>query len=290
MNKGRLFTFGCSYTQWRWPTWADILGQEFEEYQNWGREGGGNQFIFHSLVEANQRNKFSPDDTVIIMWSTPDREDRYLRGSWYTYGPVYGSAWHNQNWVKKFADDRWYAIRDLTCMAAVKELLDKWGVKYHFLSMVAPNVSLNMAVEPVKDVAEMFNEVIKEIKPGIVETIFNFDFHCRFSDEEYAFYAGSEWPSHKEFMQGYNGSKPEIIKEVTKFRNHYLAPLDYQNPDPTKRDTHPRPVDHLEYLEKMLPEFSISNTTKSWVKECQSKVARKEEEFPELKKYLPTRF
>lgn len=33
----RLFTFGCSFTKFFWPTWADILGQEFDYYENWGR-------------------------------------------------------------------------------------------------------------------------------------------------------------------------------------------------------------------------------------------------------------
>lgn len=290
MNKGRLFTFGCSYTQWRWPTWADILGQEFEEYQNWGREGAGNQFIFHSLIEANQRNKFTPNDTVIVMWSSPDREDRYLRGSWYTYGPVFGNAHHPQEWVKHFSDDRWYAIRDLTCMAASKQLLDSWGVKYQFLSMMSFDVYATRAHEPVSDVVSMFDNVLKIIKPGFIDTIFNFDMHSKFSIEEYEFYAGSDWPSYEKFMQGDNGSKPEIIKEIQDFRKNYLVPFDYQNPNPEHRDPHPRPKDHLEYLELILPEYNISNKTKEWVHQYQLKVARRDEFCPELKKYLPTRF
>lgn len=288
MNNSRLFTFGCSYTQWRWPTWADILGREFDEYQNWGLAGAGNQFVFHSIIEANQRNRFNPDDTVIIMWSTPDREDRYLRGKWLERGPVYGSPHYRPEWVKAYADDRWYAIRDLTCITAVKELLIKWGVKYHFLCMATPDSTFS--IEPVKDVFQLFADTIDDIKPGIINTIFNFDFHSRFSSEEYEFYAGSDWPTYEEFMKGHNGSKFEIINEVVAFRNHYLAPFDYRNPDPTKRDSHPRPLDHLEYLDKILPEFNISEKTREWVKECQTKVAKKEEEFPELKKYLPTRF
>ena len=31
---GRLFAFGCSLTRYHWPTWADILGQSYYEFQN----------------------------------------------------------------------------------------------------------------------------------------------------------------------------------------------------------------------------------------------------------------
>jgi hypothetical protein len=71
-----LFTFGCSFTEYIWPTWADILGREFEYYENWGKAGGGNQYIFNSLIECHLRNQLTKDDTVIIRWTSPDREDR----------------------------------------------------------------------------------------------------------------------------------------------------------------------------------------------------------------------
>jgi len=41
----RLFTFGCSYTNYRWSTWADCLAPEFDYFENWGQSGGGNHYI-----------------------------------------------------------------------------------------------------------------------------------------------------------------------------------------------------------------------------------------------------
>ena len=33
----RLFTFGCSYTRYNWPTWADIIADDLQiPFQNWG--------------------------------------------------------------------------------------------------------------------------------------------------------------------------------------------------------------------------------------------------------------
>ena len=42
----RLITFGCSFTDYSWPTWADIIALDREvEYENWAIGGGGNQQI-----------------------------------------------------------------------------------------------------------------------------------------------------------------------------------------------------------------------------------------------------
>ena len=73
--KRRLFTFGCSFTNYKWQTWADIIGTQFEEFQNWGNSGAGNFFISSSLYECHSINKITKDDVVLIMFSSIDRFD-----------------------------------------------------------------------------------------------------------------------------------------------------------------------------------------------------------------------
>ena len=58
MKFKRAFVFGCSFTQYYWPTWADILGREFNKFENWGQCGGGNQFIFNSGIVIRWLNIF----------------------------------------------------------------------------------------------------------------------------------------------------------------------------------------------------------------------------------------
>jgi len=70
--KRRLFTFGCSFTNYKWKTWADIIGTQFEEFQNWGKSGSGNFFISSSLYECHSINKITKDDVVLIMFSSID--------------------------------------------------------------------------------------------------------------------------------------------------------------------------------------------------------------------------
>ena len=55
----RLFTFGCSFTAYGpIPTWADFLGLEFEQYENWGMSGIGNRGIAERVAEC----QFNPDE------------------------------------------------------------------------------------------------------------------------------------------------------------------------------------------------------------------------------------
>jgi hypothetical protein len=39
----RFFAFGRSFTDYLWPTWADIIGREIPYYENWGHGAAGNQ-------------------------------------------------------------------------------------------------------------------------------------------------------------------------------------------------------------------------------------------------------
>ena len=75
----RFFAFGCSFTNYAWPTWANILHQEMDaEFFNLGRRGSGNLFTACRISEANNRFKFCDTDLVIVMFISEVREDRYI--------------------------------------------------------------------------------------------------------------------------------------------------------------------------------------------------------------------
>ena len=57
----RLFTVGCSFTHFYWPTWADILGSTYDEYYNWGLSGLGNRAICERLAEISLTQKLTED-------------------------------------------------------------------------------------------------------------------------------------------------------------------------------------------------------------------------------------
>ena len=58
MNKKRLFAFGCSFTHYAWPSYADFLGYEFDSFSNWAHPGLGNRAIAQRVAECNIKNNF----------------------------------------------------------------------------------------------------------------------------------------------------------------------------------------------------------------------------------------
>lgn len=229
----RLFTFGCSFTQyWRWPTWADAMGMEYDQHQNWGICGSGNSLIFYSLAECIERNNITADDDVYIMWTNTSREDRYVGDKWLALGNIY---WNDGNelpreYLKKFTCERGYLIRDLATISATRHVLDHIGCNYRFMSMVPlsqtnQNSDLgenpNDTIGPDTDVRRLYQSTLDMILPSVYETVFN-----------------SNWESRPGLPDSY---------------------------DPKRRDFHPTPTEHVMYLEQVLPDVHLSNNTKNWM-------------------------
>ena len=58
MKYDRIFTFGCSWTRYVWPTWADIIKytDQKPEVHNWGKPGIGNVGILYRMIECDLKN------------------------------------------------------------------------------------------------------------------------------------------------------------------------------------------------------------------------------------------
>jgi hypothetical protein len=254
----RLFTFGCSFTQyWRWPTWADALGQQYDFYENWGMCGAGNSLIFYSLIECHQRNTITKDDDVFIMWTNTSREDRYIRDRWQAAGNVYWTAGNAlpAEYILNFTCERGYLIRDLATVTAARHILDHIGCRYTFFSMVPflqTNESVGLASNPNdvltedSDVRELYADTISIVKPSVYDTVF-----C------------GDWQS-----------RPGILDHNTK-----------------RRDFHPTPMEHLEYLRNIEPELVVEKSTVDWMQSWQNlaESGNNQWELSEQWKHLPKR-
>ena len=208
----RLFTFGCSFTNYRWSTWADCLAPEFDYFENWGQAGGGNHYIFNSVMEADQRHNFGSDDTVIVCWTSIDREDRYVDGRWHTPGNAhFAKTVYHPEYLRSHIDERGFLIRDLAYIKAVKTLLEsRVNITWKFLSMVElmarpwPNDNASLH----RDVMQLYSDVLDHIALGYDKTVFL-----------------NNWP------------KPG-------------------------QDPHPTPVEHLAYLDEVLPGWVTKESTR----------------------------
>jgi hypothetical protein len=172
----RLFTFGCSFTNYRWSTWADCLAPEFDYFENWGQSGAGNHYIFNSIMEADQRYKFDRGDTVIICWSSFLRDDRYVDRKWHTLGNMVSCPIYNPEYLKTHVDDRGYVIRDFAFIKAVKVLLQsKSGLDWRFLSMIDLKAGPKCESDPgePKDVMTIYADVLASILPSYQEVLYS---------------------------------------------------------------------------------------------------------------------
>lgn len=164
----RLFTFGCSFTNYRWSTWADCLAPEFDYFENWGQAGGGNQYIFNSIMECDQRHKFCEGDTVIVCWTSTQRDDRYVDKRWHTLGNVFNCPIYDPTYLKEYVEERGYLIRDLALIKAVKVLLEsRPNLTWKFLSMIEP-----ASVDDTKDVIELYRDIVDSIAPSYYTVLF----------------------------------------------------------------------------------------------------------------------
>lgn len=130
----RLFTFGDSYCQYKWPTWANIISQNFDMTYNYGASGVGNFFIFHRALQCIIDKKLNSEDTVIVQWSSPTRFD-FLKsddGCWMMTGDQTAALFRNSD-LADCNSDQLCVIKQLTYMEVLARLLATTGCKWYYL-------------------------------------------------------------------------------------------------------------------------------------------------------------
>jgi hypothetical protein len=276
----RFFSFGCSFTSYHWPTWADIAGRNFDVFENWGGPGGGNAFIFYSLCEAIKRNSIGANDTVAIMWTSISREDRWTHSDgWLTVGSIYNQQIYDKEFVKKYADPTGYLLRDLALISAAKTMLTSIGCAWKFFSIVpfdyhddsGDHSECFFTVD--QEITNLYKDVINDISPSVFETVFNNDWYSRPGVVDldslkvrYNKFRGKDWPLWQEFLcDQTKNCQANISKEILKEFNFEKELI--------RTDLHPTPLEHSQYLQKVWPEIAIDS---DWVNEINAMTLRLE--------------
>jgi len=187
----RLFAFGCSFTNYRWMTWADILAPQFDQYYNWGQSGAGNTYIFNSIMEADQRQHFAAGDTVMVCWTNVTREDRYVKDrGWITLGNVTSSPIFTKEFIANAVCERGYLIRDIAMIKAAQCFLENSRATWKFLSMCPLTQADPWDDKKIidHDVCDLYNNVLSQIAPSYMDVLghgyWNQDSHKRFKYAE----------------------------------------------------------------------------------------------------------
>lgn len=120
---------------YHWPSWADIVGQSFDYYENWGECGSGNSLILSRVFECNSINNFTKNDTILIMLSSLSRLDFFGKNGWNLTGNILNS--HKEDWEQRWLDNNWsmqYSMYELCIrLQSVKYFLDCIGCEYKIM-------------------------------------------------------------------------------------------------------------------------------------------------------------
>lgn len=129
----KLYAVGCSHTRYAWPTYADILAQEFDSFENWGQSGFGNFAIMHRAIEI--ADQMDVDDTLIVQWTYPTRFDFHNKQKgWYQGGNLSNNHDQVQDTINKFSFDAdSYEWHTETYIKLVKQYLDINVANYYMI-------------------------------------------------------------------------------------------------------------------------------------------------------------
>mgnify|MGYP003630184680 CR=1 FL=1 len=231
-NYKRLFAFGCSFTNYYWPTWADVIAHDMPgaHYTNTGKAGAGNTYILAQLSQAMQYYNIGEDDLVCIMWTSFYRQDSYRKGKWNVPGNIYSQDLIPHDVVTQHLDDTvGFAQRDYAIIDTATKMLDNapfdsvamWGVD----PTLNDHYGLSQHPEENRDWTDLlvfYKDLNNSILPDLLGV-------------------------------GCNGNWTETFS----FKN------DQHQEQP---DYHPMTSTYYNYLEKV--GFKLSDETKQWASEC----------------------
>ena len=171
----RFFSFGCSFTAYMWPTWADIISKEVPnaEFYNCGKSGCGNQYISYKIAEFNNKFKFCATDLIMVMFSTYCREDRFTtEKGWICGGNIFNNVMYPDSWVREFADERGYLIRDAAIIDMTMKYLENIPAT-HYAMLSVPFVTNadscdSTSVSP-DDIKAVYENTFNKFKPSMFE-------------------------------------------------------------------------------------------------------------------------
>ena len=219
----RVWSFGCSFTQYFYPTWADILIHNAEQQgylgENWGSCGKGNLYIANKVQECHARNTLGKDDWVFVCWSNYFREDSHTdKLGWHTPRFVFQQTQYKDGTVNGFGSAKYYAMRDQALVQSTRLSLQALGVnQYHF--SILPMSGGDRGVDKVS-------------------AVYNLEF---------------DGPSMMESLG--------LMLQDDDVKRNRIRSFPPENPIDTLEEWHPLPHEHLEYIEKYIqPKVNWLNT------------------------------
>jgi hypothetical protein len=138
-----------------------MLGQEYDEFENWGNGGIGNRAILERLTECVVNNKITSEDTIIVQWSDLHRFDIHmpvpqLPEGWSQAGNILADP----NFTKSFIGSSWneqsYVMHTLNFIKLAITLLESLPCTWYMTSMNDIRQDLNRWHSSFKNYLPLF--------------------------------------------------------------------------------------------------------------------------------------
>lgn len=171
----RFFTFGCSFTEYKYPTWANIMQRNMPhaEFYNLGKCGGGNTFISNRITEANRVFNFCETDLIMVMWSTFCREDRYTyKLGWKLPGNIYSQSEYDfttDEYIKDWGQPLTYLVRDLATIELTTNYLNSLPCDSHMLLSVPFDHQQDLKCSKTRYLLEVYSDLIDSYVDNMYE-------------------------------------------------------------------------------------------------------------------------
>ena len=253
----RFFAYGCSFVNYQYPTWADILiedlGHKGVDGYNCGRSGSGNVLIASRIWETHARYNFNADDLIIISWSNFFREDRYhTSGGWHTPGNIFNTrntypfTLFNYRYTDEIDshDLMHFLLRDCAIITSTMQALKETGAQVYITHMHDPykdHILMNMHTE--KNVLQLYEPWIKGDFKSAHE-------HCY-----------------------YNNIENDLTRP--RYRNE-------MEPNKDIIEDHPLPLEHLDYLENIIVphlDIELDDDTRKFASHWQNRLYENDQGF-----------
>ena len=149
-----------------------------------------------------------------------------------TPGNIYRQKIYDEQFVDKFCDPTGYLVRDCALIDNTKKYLEQIGCKHHFLTMLDIPLDGSDAFHELGFKEQQVAQLYHQTLKFIKPSAINV-------------VADGDWDNVPEYPDKFNG---------------------------TRQDRHPLPMEHIKYLETVLPEYPISDTTKTLFDNIQQEV------------------
>jgi hypothetical protein len=130
-----VYAFGCSFTKWFWPTWADWL-QKYtnEQVINLGWPGIANETIYWELFA--RKEYISSKDTVYIMLTGNNRTCTWYDDDWITKNDCKG-FFPRQDGKLECSDKQWHGLyRTTTDPSITQMVISNFNIVYQIQNIL----------------------------------------------------------------------------------------------------------------------------------------------------------